>query len=357
LFLQDVFGDQSDFFKHAMLKTTVECDNILAVGDLTIEELRFLSPVLAQAHVDLVYNGLSATEITLEDKLAAKDRLAQYAVNLGLFKAPPDYVFTHVTRFVTSKAMWRDVRVLEYLDGMLAAQDKSAVLFVLATAIPSGRPTRSVRQWEEEYGWPVVHRQGNGDLVGDEVDFYRLIDFFNAQAKAVRVVLVNQFGWNRERCGQRMPAGMHYKDIRRGTDLEFGQSIYEPFGIAQVEPLSFGALCVVSNVCGCIGLIRRAAGGRLPENLIVADYTTLPPDMRVDDYRAAQLIGQPERDRVEAARAQSVAQEIISRLPIGRQAQQQLLEQGYQLAREMDWDVVVQEYLFPALVYAVNREV
>jgi len=355
LFLQDVFGDQSSFFKHAMLKTIVECDNILAVGDLTIEELRFLSSVLAQTHVDLVYNGLSSIEITLEDKLTSKHRLAQYAVNLGLFKEPPDYVFTHVTRFVTSKAMWRDVRVLECLDDLLVAQDKSAVLFVLATAIPSGRPTRSVRQWEEEYGWPVVHHQGNGDLMRDEIDFYRLIDFFNAQAKATRVVLVNQFGWNRERCGQRMPADMNYKDIRWGTDLEFGQSIYEPFGIAQVEPLSFGALCVVSNVCGCIGLIRRAAGGRLPENLIVADYTTVPEDMVVDDYKTAQVIGQPERDRVEANRARTVAQEIMARLPAGQEAQQRLLEQGYQLARKMDWDVVIQEHLLPALVYAANR--
>jgi hypothetical protein len=215
---------------------------------------------------------------------------------------------------------------------------------------------RSVRQWEEEYGWPVVHRQGNGDLVRDEVDFYRLIERFNDQAQAVRVVLVNQFGWNRERCGQRMPEDMRDRDIRWGTDLEFGQSIYEPFGIAQVEPLSFGALCVVSNVCGCIGLIRRAAGGRLPENLIVADYITLPKDMAVDDYKAAQVIGQPERDRVEAARAQIVAQEIMRRLPNGQPAQQRLLEQGYQLARKMDWDVVVQEYLLPALVYAANRQ-
>ena len=26
---------------------------------------------------------------------------------------------------------------------------------------------------------------------------------------------------------------MEYADIRRGSDVEFGQSIYEPFGIAQ----------------------------------------------------------------------------------------------------------------------------
>ena len=62
-------------------------------------------------------------------------------------------------------------------------------------------------------------------------------------------------------------------DIRKGSDAEFGQSIYEPFGIAQVEPLSFGAICVVSNVCGCCGFIRRATDDREVPNVVIADYT------------------------------------------------------------------------------------
>jgi hypothetical protein len=355
LFLRDVFGDQSGYFKHAMLKTVVECDNILAVGDLIVEELRFLSPALAQAHIDLVYNGLSATEIALEDKLASKARLVQYAVNLGLFDKPPDFVFTHVTRFVPSKALWRDVRVLEHLDGLLAAKKKRAVLYVLATALPRGRRAHKVYAWEKEYGWPVVHRQGNGDLQHGEVDFYQLIADFNARAQATRIVLVNQFGWSRERCGERMPEDMTYNDIRWGSDLEFGQSIYEPFGISQVEPLSFGALCVVSNVCGCVGFIRQAAGGELPDNLVVADYVTLPEGMVVGGYRAAQVLGRPVRDAVEAAQAKRVAQEIMARLPTTKRARQRLLKRGYRLSQQMNWDVVVQKRLLPALVHAASK--
>ena len=222
LFLRDVFGDQSSYFKHAMLETSTESDNLLAVGDPIIEELRFLSPVLAQTHIDLVYNGLPATEITLEDKLASKARLGQYAINLGLFDKPPDFVFTHVTRFVPSKALWRDVRVLEHLDHLLACKKKRAVMYVLASALPGGRRVSDVYDWEQEYGWPVVHRQDNGDLQHSGIEFYELIKAFNANAKAIRIVLVNQFGWNRERCGERMPEDMTDHDIRWGTDLEFG---------------------------------------------------------------------------------------------------------------------------------------
>ncbi|MDP7348125.1 MAG: class I SAM-dependent methyltransferase, partial [Phycisphaeraceae bacterium] len=107
-------------------------------------------------------------------------------------------------------------------------------------------------------GWPAVHREGYPDLTGLEIDFYRSVVTFNAQSRAIKVVFVNQFGWSRDRCGARMPEDMEFMDIRKGSDVEFGMSVYEPFGIAQVEPLSFGAICLISNVCGCAGFVERA---------------------------------------------------------------------------------------------------
>lgn len=354
LFLRDVFGDQCGSFKHAMLKTAIECDNILAVGDSIIEEMRFMSPVLAQAHIDLVYNGLSTDDITLEEKMASQTRLAQYAVNLGLFDAPPDFVFTHVTRFIRSKALWRDVRVLEHLDKLLAAKKKRAVLYVLASAIPGGRRVRDVHAWEKEYGWPVVHRQDNGDLQLYEIPFYQLVEEFNANASATRIVLVNQFGWNRERCGDRMPEDVVDDDIHWGSSLEFGQSIYEPFGIAQTESLGYGGMCVASSVCGCLSFIRQVSKGQLPENVIVADYVTLPEGLASGDYRATQVLGQKERDLIEAAEAQRIAEEIMARLPTTKRARQKLLKLGHELGQQMSWDTVVQLYLLPAMVRAAS---
>src|SRR5947208_952622 len=43
-FVEDVFGDQSDFYKHAMLKTTRFFDEIFAVGDFVQREFQFLGP-------------------------------------------------------------------------------------------------------------------------------------------------------------------------------------------------------------------------------------------------------------------------------------------------------------------------
>jgi len=351
--LEEVFGDQSGFYKHALLRAVPECDNVFAVGDRVVDEMRFLDPSLAGRNIDLVYNGVPSHGISVDGKLASKHKLQQYAVNLGLFDGPPDFVFTHVTRMVISKGLWRDIRVLEKLDKTLASSCKTAVLFILSTILPAGRPAVDVFRMEKAYGWPVVHREGAPDLISHEIPFYDAVVAFNQAARATRVVFVNQFGWSRDRCGERMPADMAFTDIRTGSDLEFGQSIYEPFGIAQLEPLSSGALCVVSDVCGCVGFVRRIAPPDQP-NVVVADYTTLPPGVAEGDYRAALGIGQPQRDAVEAANARRVAAEIWAHLPHTAEAMARAIEEGYRISQEMSWEVVVAGYLLPGLKRALT---
>ncbi|MDQ7029621.1 MAG: hypothetical protein Q9O62_07505 [Ardenticatenia bacterium] len=276
LYVEDVFGDQSAFFKHALLKAAGALDLFLGVGDLVIDELRFLSPSFARRPVHLVYNGVPDEAVDLAQKRISKARLQAYAENLFGFR--PTWVFSHVARLVPSKGLWRDVKVMAHLDRLLAERRESAVLFTLSSALPAGRRAEDVRRWEADYGWPVNHRADNGDLVGPEVAYYQMVQQYNHVARATRIVLVNQFGWSAERCGRRMPAEMRFEDLRWGTDLEFGQSAYEPFGIAQVEPLAAGALCCLSNVCGCVGFLRRA-GGENAANVLVTDYVSLPPEV------------------------------------------------------------------------------
>ncbi len=353
LSLDMVFGDRSDYFKHALIKQTPRLDAILAVGDWVVEELRFLGPAFEMVPIDLAYNGVPFERISLDEKLASKAKLQRYGE--ALFGYTPDYVFSHVTRLVVSKGLWRDLRVLEHLDELLAAEGKRAVHFVLSTSAHTGRKPEDVRRWEADYGWPVHHRVGNGDLVWLEIPFYEAISAFNAKAKAIQVVLVNQYGWDREHCGERMPEDMGFADLRRGADVEFGQSVYEPFGIAQVEPLGFGALCVVSNICGCVGFVERAArnaGLDSFENLIVADYVTLPPDWAPLTLSAAMALNQSARDALEIREGRKVADVLNQRLPRTRESAQRLLENGQRVAERMNWEVVARDYLLPALTRA-----
>ncbi len=147
LSLEAVFGIQDHLYKHALLKQVGRCDSIFAVGDLVVDELRFLGGSLLNANIDLVYNGIVAADATLEEKLLSKSRLQRYCQNLLGYV--PDYVFTHVTRMVPSKALWRDLRV-SGASGRAAWRqiDKRAVLFVLSTSVPAGRRPEWVRSWE-----------------------------------------------------------------------------------------------------------------------------------------------------------------------------------------------------------------
>ncbi len=346
--LDQVFGDQSWFYKHAMILRAGVCDRIFAVGDPVVNELRFLGGVFRDKPIDLVYNGVPFAAISLEQKLASRELMLQYAENLLGYR--PDYVFSHVTRMVPSKGLWRDLRVLEHLEWTLAARGQTAVLFMLSTAVPTGKRPEDIRRWEAEYGWPIGHRGDNGDLQDSEVGFFfGAIEPFHWGRHAIRIVLVNQFGWDRSRCGVRMPEAMRFDDLRAGSDLEFGQSIYEPFGIAQVEPLTAGALCVASDVCGCVGFVSKAAGAAGAPNLVIADYTRLPEGWDLHSAWDALRIDQPLRNSIEALNSYGVAQQIADRLPRSNEERQHLLDEGERVAKAMSWEVVVRDYLLPAL--------
>ena len=345
LFVNDVFGDQSTYFKHALVEASKHCDHIYAVGDYVVDELRFLAPQFENARINIVYNGIPSYQISVQEKLASKEKLQRYCENLLGYK--PDFIFTHVTRLVKSKGMWRDLRVLEHVENKFKTQGKTAVLLVLSTEV-SRRRSSDIYNMESTYNWPVAHREGWPDLSGGEAEYYTAVQEFNARSSNIKIIFINQFGFAPKRCGKKMPADMEFMDIRKGSDVEFGQSIYEPFGIAQLEPLTFGGICVFTNVCGCLGFLRDTTGGADVKNAIVADYTKLT----AREYAEIEDIVQIERsvrDRIEATESERVAMQICSRLPKNKAEVESMIKAGYELAKDMDWDTVVKKYLLSGL--------
>jgi hypothetical protein len=350
-FVEDVFGDQSGYYKHSLIKCARYCDSIFAVGDYTLKEARFLGADFISVDAQIAYNGVPCWKIDVAEKMRSRNKLRAYCKNLLKFE--PDYVFTHVTRLVPSKGMWRDLRVLEHLEKHLRARNETAVLFALSTEVPARRGD-DIRKMESTYHWPVVHREGLPDLSHGEAAYYEGVQEFNACSRNIKVVFLNQFGFDSRVCGQRMPANMEFIDIRKGSDVEFGQSIYEPFGIAQVEPISFGGICVFSECCGCAGFVAKATGGLPSPNVIVADYTDLPNKaLRPDQLMA---IGQPQRDEIEHMVAEKVAQELIQRLPRTPEEFEQFIDRGHQLAEQMSWDAVARDYVVPGIERAAKAQ-
>jgi glycogen synthase len=352
LYVSDVFGDQSSYFKHVLVEASKYCDDIYAVGDYVVDELRFLAPEFESANIDIVYNGIPAYPITVADKLASKRKLQLYCENLLGYK--PDFIFAHVGRLVRSKGFWRDLRVLHTLEKEFRTQGKTGVLFILSTEV-SQRRTTDIQNMESAYNWPVAHREGWPDLSGGEANLYTQIQEFNAKSRNIKIIFINQFGFSRKHCGTRMPEDMEFLDIRKGTDVEFGQSIYEPFGIAQLEPLTFGGICVISSVCGCSGFLRDITNSEGVKNVIVADYTNLG-GRNYDDIEDMLQIDRSIRNQIETSESERVAMQICSRLAKNDAEIQNMIEAGYHLAKDMSWDVAVKNYLLNSLQKAPQKQ-
>jgi len=347
-FVEDVFGSQEAFLRHALVGRAHLCDGIIAVGDYTADEMQFLNRNTAEKTVDLVYNGLPAMKVSMKQKKSSRKMLLDFTEKLLGFR--PDVLMTHVTRPVISKGLWRDAKVCHGLDEKFNVEGRTGVLYILTSGGGVRRP-QDVTRMEQQYDWPRDHRDGYPDLVGPEVDLWRMIEPFNAEHEHVKIVLVNQFGWSQQRIGSRVPAKMDMANFRWATDVEFGMATYEPFGISPLEPLGSGAVCVITNVCGCRGFVDYATGGKPSVNVLEADYTKLDGDRSID---ALLHMTRGERDAIENVEAARVADELHKRLPDDDDDREKLIQSGQKLVALMGWDQVVEAKLAPMLQRIVD---
>ncbi|MBN1765878.1 MAG: hypothetical protein JW860_11515 [Sedimentisphaerales bacterium] len=349
-YLGEFFGGQDFFYEHALVNAAHHCDNIVAINGGVEQELRFLGPHYDKAEIDLAPCGLNWYEVTVEAKRASRNQLRQYAQNL-LGGEYPDYIFTHVGDICTSRGLWRDLRVLYHLEDHFRRTGKTAVYFLLNTDSPH-RSRTEICEMEQSWGWPVAHREEQGDLTGKEASFYAYVQEFNTRCRNIKIVYINQYGWDTDSCGRRMPGDMTFDDIILGGDLAFDQSVYETKGLFALETLAFGSLAVLSSSCGGLGLFE-SLDLDMPENIIVADYTQIP----AGQFRrnAISEIDQHQRDILEEQISIRIARIIMQRLAGNPGQMEKYLRQGRQFARELTWDTVCQTYFLPALEYAYRK--
>lgn len=343
LFMEDVFTGLHRLLRHALVSRAHLCDGVIAVGDQVKEELQFMNRPFAECDVDVVYNGLPAFDVSLEQKNHSRQLLQDYTEQLLDYR--PDVLMTHVTRPVISKGMWRNSHVCHELDQHFEKTGHKGVLIILTSAGGVRRP-QDIMHMEKTYNWPRQHREGFPDLVGPEVGIHQMVEDFNRQHQNIQMVLVNQFGWGRDRIGRRLSQDMDMAGLRRATDIEFGMATYEPFGISPLEPLGCGALCLISSVCGCKGFVEQATHGEGCDNVIVGDFTRLDRDMPLEQLRE---LGQAERDHVEMRVAAEIADTVMDRLPTDDNTRKHLLQTGQNLVKKMGWDAVCQHQLLPML--------
>jgi len=348
-FVDEVFGDQSANMRHSLISRAYHLDAVVAVGDPTHDEMCFLNQETKNATVRTVYNGIPEIPTTKESKNKSRNMLLDWVENtLG---ERPDFVMTHVARPVISKGFWRDLKIMGALEEPLKQRNKKAVLIILTCGAPP-REQNEIDSMVSSYGWPKNHRQGYPDLVGPETGIFAIIEPFNKAFNQVQCILVNQFGWSQEKIGPAVPEEMTFTDLRRGTDVEFGQSVYEPFGIAQFEPLGAGAICVPSSVCGCVASWRHVLKrlNATPEDfpcVLVADYTDLDGDGEWNTEKQIFNMSQEQRNEIEERVAKRTAEKLIDRLPVSPTDFDNLMKTGHQCAKLMSWDTIIEDELLP----------
>ncbi|MCL2063308.1 MAG: hypothetical protein FWG98_02915 [Candidatus Cloacimonetes bacterium] len=253
--MEERFGSQQHNPRNELVKLTKHFDGVFAVGDWVKKEYNYLIPEAEKKKIHICYNGTPDPNHSFDDKLKARKKIKQYCENL--FNFSPDVIMSHVTRLVVSKGLWRDLSLLEELDKKFTKDKIKGFCVILSNLIGNGRTDNEVAQMEESYGWPVMHKSGYPDLLGYEEDIYWSCQYFNAKSRSIKVIFINQFGFTPERVGKRLPEGTTFADLRLASDAEFGMSIYEPFGIAQIETIPFGGIAIMTKVCGSAFLLEK----------------------------------------------------------------------------------------------------
>ena len=130
-------------------------------------------------------------------------------------------------------------------------------------------------------------------------------------------------------------------------------------GIAQVEPISFGGICVFTELCGCAGFVRKAheaaAGSEKPcTNAIEVDYTRLPDRLKGQSVAELLKMDQATRNDIERSVAADIAEELFKRLPRSTKDFEALIASGAKMGAEMNWDAVAKNYVLPGMDRAMK---
>lgn len=333
--LEEVFGSQKQNPRNELVKRADELDVILCVSDVVKDEFTFLKGKECEK-IRIAYNGLSFKDITFDEKIESRKKICSFVENLLGFT--PDVLFTHVARFVISKGFWRDLTLLYFLDKLFYEKGIKGAYILLSTLIATGRDPEDILKMEKEYRWPLNHKRGWPDLVGQEAEMWEYIQTFNKNSKAIKGIFINQFGFSREACGNAVPESTEFNHLRIASDAEIGLSIYEPFGISHIEVLPFGGISILSSSCGASFLLEKVFKDFKP-------YFTIDFIKEGENLTTEELLSlkRERRDEMERRCIERVAKEIFELLPITDERRKLYLEKTKDFVGELRWERVFLE--------------
>jgi glycosyltransferase involved in cell wall biosynthesis len=339
--LEERFGNQKHNSRNELLKLTLVFDGVLAVGDWVKKEYKYLLKNSVDKKIHITYNGIPTPDYTYEDKKQARVKIQEYCETLYNFT--PDIIMTHVTRLVISKGLWRDISLLEELDKKFTTDKVKGFCIILSTLIGNGRNTSDITQMEADYGWPVLHKEGYPDLLGYENDIYWSCQYFNAKSRSIKVLFINQFGFNPYRIGNRLPKNTNFADLRLSSDAEFGMSVYEPFGIAQIETIPFGGVAILTRACGSAFLLESTFADEKTKPFFVFDFAENTKANKDVDWLS---LSSQDREVIEKEIIKKNIDEVYKVLPKNDKQRQAVFNVCKKHLDKLSWTEVIKSMPF-----------
>jgi hypothetical protein len=219
------------------------------------------------------------------------------------------------------------------MDNYFSEHNLKGFYILLSSLISSGRDPNDIMRMEKEYGWPLLHTEGYPDLIDYERDVYNSLKLFNAKSISIKGVFINQYGFSQEVTGKRIPEGTTFSDLRYGSDAELGFSIYEPFGIAQIETVPFGGTAILSRQCGCSFLLDSCFRETSLKPYHWIDFS----EVDLTDDQILLNISAQERTDLENKLFRKQGRDIFDLLPKDEQMRKQLYEQAREYAHKLSW--------------------
>ncbi len=331
--MEERFGSYKHNSRNELIKFACLFDDILAVGDFVKDEYQYLNPKVNTKIINVCYNGIPINKISFDKKLSSRKKIQEYCNTL--FNYTPEVILTHVSRLVISKGLWRDVSLLESLDLLFTENHIKGFFIILSSLIGTGRDITDIHKMETDYGWPVWHKENWPDLVSYENDIFWSLHYFNAKSRSIKGVFLNQYGFDSGHLGKRFPKDTNFSDLRIASDAEFGMSIYEPFGIAQIETVPYGGVAVLSRACGSSFLLEQGFNKEVSSAYHVIDFSNISHTIK-----NFQDINIQQRTHIEKKMIAKEAKKIYQKIPKTEKEREYLFNQCMTHSEFLSWDSI-----------------
>jgi hypothetical protein len=301
-------------------------DMVTAISDNVVDEFMFVDPGFSNlTNIPICYPGIATVPCTIESKERARKLLLSYAWTEWGFDLDTSTTLmaVHTARAVRAKGFSRDISIIKALGQQLLA-DGIGILLIIVTA------------WKGK----------EGDLIRSLISASEDI---NSSLPNVRLKVINEFHWPDRAEPGSYPTNLSREDLHQATDISLGLSTYDTFAISPLEPMSCGAICVISTGCGCARRVQKLEG--YESNIVIADYANglneiLGGD---DDEKTILEITYQQKRNIEDKAAETFAAKLAEKVPRNKKQRADAQERGTMLAKQMNWDDEITRSFIPVL--------